>query len=428
MISPKAKYWLKILTKFVSVQLLVQILTFASGILVIHTLTKEEYAYFTLANSMQGVINVLADSGTGSAILSIGGKVWNDSSKFSQLLHTVTQLRYRLVLIPLLIVTPILLWVLVSNGASFNYAAIIVAFTLIELYFYLIQNVFNIVPLLKSRINQIQRLDATFAISRLVLLVLSVRISASSALVYILCSTVSSGLKTYLLKKWTNNDIDKNAGNNEEYYLQMTGNVRTQLPYYIFFCIQGQITIWLISAFGQTKSIADIGALNRLALLFTVISSVVSNFVLPSFAKCQSAKILKLRYFQVMFIYLVFSALLLSSSIIFPDKFLWILGEKYSYLQAELPLVMWTVMISAVSAVAWGLNNSKGWIKKSWLIIPCTITVQALSLVVIDVSKVRGVIIFGLISVLPTLLVNFYLTYQGLKNYNFVKDEDSLNV
>lgn len=82
--TPKTFYWLKTLSKFVSVQLVVQVLGFASGILLIRTLDKQEYAYFTLANSMQGTMNVLANAGVGSALWAIGGKVWQDPYRFGQ--------------------------------------------------------------------------------------------------------------------------------------------------------------------------------------------------------------------------------------------------------------------------------------------------------------------------------------------------------
>src|ERR1044072_5351004 len=55
--SPRAVSWAKTLTKFVSVQVAVQAMMIASGILLVRVLTQTEYAYFTIANSMQATMS-----------------------------------------------------------------------------------------------------------------------------------------------------------------------------------------------------------------------------------------------------------------------------------------------------------------------------------------------------------------------------------
>jgi hypothetical protein len=123
-----------------------------------------------------------------------------------------------------------------------------------------------------------------------------------------------------------------------------------------------------------------------------------------------------------MVIYVLLSIVLLIFSFIFPKELLWILGNKYGHLQKELFLVVFSAMISAISSVAWSLNTSRGWVKDSWLIIPSTILIQILLLVIIDVSNIKGVIVFGLVSTLPTLLVNFYMNYKGFNNHYHNED------
>ena len=53
--------------RFAWLQLFVQLIGFATGILIVRHLEQREYAFFTIANTMQGTINMLADIG-----LSIG--------------------------------------------------------------------------------------------------------------------------------------------------------------------------------------------------------------------------------------------------------------------------------------------------------------------------------------------------------------------
>lgn len=62
----------RILGNFAFVQVIVQLVGFASGILLVRWLDQNEYAYFTIANTMQGTINVLADMGISIGLISIG--------------------------------------------------------------------------------------------------------------------------------------------------------------------------------------------------------------------------------------------------------------------------------------------------------------------------------------------------------------------
>ena len=104
--------------KFAIVQAVVQVIGFLSGILLVRSLDQREYAYFTIANTMQGTINVLADIGISVGLVSIGGRVWQDRHRFGQLINTALGLRKKLGAIAIVIVTPILFAMLFRNGAS----------------------------------------------------------------------------------------------------------------------------------------------------------------------------------------------------------------------------------------------------------------------------------------------------------------------
>lgn len=414
--TPKFFYWLKLISKFISVQLVVQLLGFASGILIVRTLSKEEYAYFTIANSLQSVINVLADTGLSSSIISIGGKIWQDDILLNQLLHTGMRLRYYMGISASFLIVPIMGYLLISNGASIFYTLFVIIAILIELNYYFCQQIFYVIPLLKSRIKQIQYLDITFASSRLVLIGIASLMSVN-AFIYLFCSTIASGLRTFLIKKWNSDVYLKNNLINKAYEKQIIYAVKNQIPYTIFWCIQGQITILLISSFGNTSGIADVGALGRFAAIFAPLNAVVSSIFIPSIARCQSMEILKKYYFKAMLFYITISTLFIAISLKSPQMFLWILGSKYNNLHQELLLIVVTTIISLLISLNWGINHSRGWIKDSWLIIPSTIITQIVALMFIDVSITKGILLFGIVSSLPTLIVNFYLIYRGLNSF-----------
>src|SRR5437870_11197866 len=92
----RALHRARVVGNFAIVQGVVQLVGFMSGILLVRTLEQREYAYFTIANTMQGTINLLADVGISVGLISIGGRVWQDRRRFGELINTALGLRKRL--------------------------------------------------------------------------------------------------------------------------------------------------------------------------------------------------------------------------------------------------------------------------------------------------------------------------------------------
>jgi hypothetical protein len=273
-----------------------------------------------------------------------------------------------------------------------------------------------IVPRLHSQIKRVQKLDALAAAVRLVLLVIAYFIFLNAGVA--VAATIVSVIAQYvLLRRWVRGDVDLGAPVSREDQAVMLGIVKHQAPNAVFFCLQGQLTVWLISIFGRTQNIAEVGALGRLGMIFSVIGAVMTSIVLPAFARCQSHRELRIRYFQVCGAFLMFGLSLITAAAVFPDQFLWILGSKYAHLRNELRLMMILSCFSSLIGTMWSLNATKAWIKYSWLNIPCVITTQILLLAVLDVSTVHGVILFGVLSLVPNFLLNAMLTFRGLTEH-----------
>src|SRR6266481_3635831 len=122
----RALHRARVVGNFAAVQAIVQVVGFFSGILLIRCLDQREYAYFTIANTMQGTLNVLADIGISIGMVSIGGRVWQDRHRFGELVSTGLRLRRTLGSLAVLAVTPVLFFMLVKNGASIPYSLLLI--------------------------------------------------------------------------------------------------------------------------------------------------------------------------------------------------------------------------------------------------------------------------------------------------------------
>ncbi|HSH39218.1 MAG TPA: hypothetical protein VK993_10560 [Chthoniobacterales bacterium] len=412
----RALHRARIVGSFAFAQGAVQLIGFLSGILLVRQLDQREYAYFTIANTMQGTINVLADIGISIGLVSIGGRVWQDRQRFGQLIKTGHRLRRTLGVIAIAVVTPILYFMLVKNGSSPAYALMLIGIVLAGLWLQLSIGVLSVVPRLHSDIRRIQAIDLTGSIARLLVLVglVFVFLNASAAMVV---GSAALLLQWWLLHRYVAKVVDLDATENAEDRTAMLGFIRNQAANAIFFCLQGQITIFLISFFGtRASSVAEVGALGRLAMIFAVLSNLLTNVFAPAFARCQSPRRLRWQFGSIIGAVGAFSALLVMAAALFPRAFLFVLGGKYMHLEEELVLMVAGAVASALTGTFWALNASKAWIAGSWLYVPLTLVTQAAMIPFVDFSSVRGVLLFNLISAIPNLLINLVLSYRGLRS------------
>ena len=396
-------------------QVFVQLIGFATGILLVRLMEQREYALFTVTNTMQGTMNILADIGISIGMISIGGRVWQDSHRFGELVRTGLKLRRTLGATAVIAVTPLLYYMLVRNGASVLYAAILITAVVVGLCFQLSLGVLDVVPRMRSDIRQIQKIDFAGSISRLVILV-GLTFVFLNAFVAAMVGSGALLLQFFLLRRYARGVVDLRAGENAGDRKAMIGFIRNQAPNAIFFCLQGQIAILLITVFGHhVGAVAEVGALGRLAMIFAVLGNLITNIFAPAFARCQEARKLGWLYTGIVGGVAGFSLVVLSGAILLPDEFLFVLGDRYSHLQRELLLMVGGAALNMITNTLWTLNASRAWIVGSWLYVPLTLGTQILLIPFVDFSTVIGVLTFNLFSSFPSLLLNIGLSYRGFR-------------
>jgi hypothetical protein len=210
--------------------------------------------------------------------------------------------------------------------------------------------------------------------------------------------------------------IDLDAPPDPEDRQEIVRLIKHLAPNAIFYSVQGQITVFLISIFAhRASSVAEVGALGRLAMIFAVLSNLLTNIFVPAFARCQEPRRLRLLYIAIVGGVVVFSAIVLGAAGFFPNQFLFVLGNKYAHLGRELLLMVAGTVLAALAGTLWALNASKAWVTGSWLYIPLTLGTQISLIPYTDFSSVAGVLIFNLVSVLPSLFLNLALSCRGFR-------------
>ena len=409
----RAFYHARVVGNFAFVQVAVQIIALSSGILLVRWLPQRQYAYFTLANAMQATLNMLADVGISVGLMSIGGRVWQDRHRFGELINTALAVRKNLAAVAAIFVVPILYFMLAKNGAPFFYNMVLIGVVLAGFIIQISVDVLSFVPRLHSDIKRIQSIDLTCAL---------VRFSLIAGLVYFFTTagvavTIASAtllLQYLLLRNYAARVVDLTAARNADDRRAISGFVRKLAANGVFFCFQGQITVFLMGFFAhRASSIAEVGALGRLGMIFTVLTNLLGNIFIPAFARCQSLRKLRWLYLLIVGGVSAFGLVILLGAAIFPDQFLFVLGSRYTHLHRELLLVVGGAVLASLAGTFWSLNASKAWIAGAWLYIPLTLATQIALIPFTDFSNVASVLTFNLLSVVPTLFLNLVMSYRG---------------
>ena len=413
-LSVRLKSWAGLLTRFLSLEVLIQAIGFTAGVLLVRGLPKAEYAWFTIANTMQQTMNLLADNGISSGLTAIGGRVWNDRSRFGQLLQTAMRLRRLLALAAIIVVTPILAWMLSGSGTTPVQTALLCGAVLLGLNFQLSIGVLIVAPRLHLEVQRIQVWNLWSAAIRLAL-ILGAYALFLNALVALLAAAASFALQEWLLRRWVPRVADPAARPNANDRKEILSIIGREAPNAIYYCVQSQLLIWIITIFGSASSVAEIGALGRLGMIFLVAGSVMMNVVLPRFARVQEAHLLWRRYWQIIGAVSALNAVLLVLAAAFPDALLWILGPQYAHLKQELFLMVLGTVLASLLGVTYQLNFTRGWIVWPWLLIPIGVATEILLIVILDVSQVRDVLLMGIYSTIPGFILNFWRTRLGIR-------------
>lgn len=413
----KAKRWSSLLAKFVSVQIIVQVIGLVAGLFLIRTLSQKEYAYFTLANTVQATLLLLADVGVGSALSATGGRVWQDRQRFSELIATGLYIRKKLSWIGGAVALPVLYWMLIRNGTSVAYALSLTVAVLVGANFRLTNDVLILVPRMYGRIDQLQKLDLWPNLFRLVIISGFCLVFVNAA-IGILVASLCFGLQYILLRRWTAETVNLQASVNPEDTTTISRTVKQQTANVLYYCVQGQLTVFLISIFGNVHTIAELGALGRLAMLFSVVGSVMSSIVIPKFVRCQNKHQLKKIWWQIMFATVLLATGFFAMAVLVPKPLLWLLGSRYAHLEQEFAYVAFSTVINMIVGTIQGLNFSRAWMRGVWLSIPLTIGAQIALLPLVDLSTLQGVVLLSSLPAIVGVLPYLHRTYNSIKYFS----------
>lgn len=389
--------WGLVLAEFTLVQLLVQALGMVVGLIVVRVLTKQDYAYYTIANTTLAALFWVSNSGVTYAASAIGGRVWQDRGRLGQVMlaaFKTSRLPTALALVPIL---AMLGWLLRQNGARPPVIAVMMILIACGAALQLRTAILVTVPRLRGEFRLLQKVDVASTMTRLALI-------AGAALVYLdallaILLTVAGSLGQWLfIRRWVARTLDLTQPADVGMEMEMRQTVKRQWLNDAYYAFYGQISVFLLSVFGTPESVADLGALGRLGTIFVAVGATMQSIILPAYARCQDPHQLRRLYFQILGLNLVIALVPVAFVFVAPTPFLWLLGGKYAHLSHELLLISVGAATSVMSAVLSQMNQVRAWIVPGWITVPIGVAIQILLIVTIGPTSLDRVIWMSILS------------------------------
>ena len=409
---PRLQEWSRLIVKVGSAQALLQIIGVLSGILIIHQLNTHEYALYTIANTMLGTMTVLADGGISLAVMAEGGKVYLKRDELGVVLVTGLKLRKSFALVALLIVSPILFYLLYTHGASALFSSLMLLALIPAFLAALSDSVLEIVPKLHQDIGPLQKNEITAGLGRLVMISGSLLIFPWAYLA-ILMNGIPRWWANIQLKKISAKYADFDQQPDPVVSGKIMAIVKRSLPEIIYYCLSGQLTIWLISIFGKTSQIAQIGAIGRLSATLALFSTLISILLVPRFSRHKGGyKVLLKIFLTIVGAVAVLSLFIVGFCYLFSTQLLWVLGKQYQGLEYYLQLSFIGSCVTLLTGTIFFLYSSKGWIINPVFLIPFNILLLVCGVFLFNLSTLEGVLLLNIF--IASLQMLMHLVF-GLK-------------
>ncbi len=421
------KHSLRLIVMFIAGQGSVQILNIISGFLLLRWLSIEAYAQQSIAFGFQSTLGILIDLGFSGSIIALVGDRVSDKEVVGNYIRSAKHFRYRLfaILIPVAVIAfPLVMfkhhWDLITQLLLF-------ISIISSLFFQGWVSYYSAPLLMNQRIKEFYQPQILSGFSRILLCFSLYLMSGLSAWTTAWVNSTVIAINGLLYFRASKPLVAEPKYSDSKIQQEMLSYLTPLIPGTIFAALQGQISLLLITLFGQTKSIAEVAALGRLGQLFLILSAFNSVIIMPYIAKVEHQHLLR-RYLQILGTVSAISIALCTLAFAFPQPLLWILGSKYQSLRLETSWIVAVSCINYVSGVMWIMHSARKWIY--WwltiLYIMSLLLTQIICIVSIRMDTTLNVIYFSFFTALSTLIVHFIngiygFVYSSSKNNSSIK-------
>ncbi|MEQ1850962.1 MAG: hypothetical protein ABMA01_05140 [Chthoniobacteraceae bacterium] len=367
----------------------IQGLSFLSSILVIRALTVRDYALFSIATSMAGVLGGLADSGLSVASLSLGGRYDGNPREQGTLLATCRQMLRFNGALAFLAVAPLWLWSSWKHSESVWQLAWIGGFIFLGFFALLGINVYRSLLLVHHKLQRMQACDIGCTLLRVVLMLVGLRFlpSAETAVAVGFLADVP---RVLFYRAMVRGCVEPGQPPSPGMRREILGILKRTMPNTIYGALSAQVQFVLLALLGNSKSVAGAGALIRLHQLFMIVPSFSAGVLNPRLAREKDVHRLPVQFTRFGIVGTGLGLAVAGVIIAFPWLFLWLLGPSYSDYYFEARMMAVVSLAFSTAGVFTGLLASRGFVVPPAWTIGANVSALTVSVMFLPVDQLRG--------------------------------------
>jgi O-antigen/teichoic acid export membrane protein len=333
-------------TKYLSGQGLGLILSFISSLIIIRNFPIEEFAIYVLFAALTTVQAVGSDLGLGNCTLTLLAQSRRAPGKQGQIIAAALKIESKLVVLGLIL--SLSLGSILIVGMEFNYSRIPVLAVAILAFGHL-QAILNIK---KSRLNANQSQREIFIITLLEGLVKTLAAATTYIRPEVETIALLSILGWLLINKFADRVCTIEKPETDSIRRGLIKSTAKIAPTTLFFLIQANFAVFVLSFYNLKTSVAELGALGRLGQIIGFISLAIPIYIQPAFANLDGHSYRKSLLRLCAAAIIIFLALVISTKF-GADLWVMILGARYQHLE---PLIGLAVLGPAIYVLALALN------------------------------------------------------------------------
>jgi O-antigen/teichoic acid export membrane protein len=398
--------WFRMLTAFVSLEIAAQACAALASFLVVRNLDKEHFAWYSIAFNLQSTLANFTLLGIGTGMVSMSGQWIGDREKMGAL--AASAFKYRTLLLTIVgpVVLPIFGYLLLKNGCPVWHTVALAALAVCLLFVELNRQIFSAPIRISGRYNYLQRASLVESGSRVMSLALLILLGRLSAATTLLVSVLVSGsVVRFLIKKGAREFIAPHCAPDRAIQQKLTNLNLNVMPSTLTFVFQAQIGLAMISIFGKTASVADLGALTRIAMLMLVPQAIVTKIIEPRLARAKEGADLWRVFATALVAVAMMAGIGFTIMFLFRHQFLWLLGKNYSYLEKELVFYAGICCTGTITSMSMMLLYARGWADYMWISPIAEVLCQVGALPFLNLSTPMGVLSLDAIRIVVSGIV-----------------------
>lgn len=404
----------RLLSAFFLGQGAMQGISLLASLYLVRTLSIPAYAQFGLAFGFQATASILMDFGFASTIIPLVGERFEDHHLVGRYVRAAKHLRD----LSFWLTSPIVAIAFILIARKNNWAAstqiLLLLSVLLSLYSSGKVSYFSAPLFLYRRFRSYYLPQTLAALGRLasyIVLGTAGWLNASGAA---LLSALNFTANGWLIGRESKKYFVWPDHNDASIEKEVVRYILPATPAIVLGAFHGQISLFLISVFGGTTSIAQVAALGRLAQIFTVFMTFNVVIIEPFVARLPEAK-LSATYLQLLGCGVVAAVGLSMFAFLEPGPFVWVLGPKYQSLRGLIGWVITTACINYVAGLMWIMNRSRKWVfwRGAALELALVFLVQIGFLIWIGVRTTREAVFFSFTSSFCYILTHGYIAIYG---------------